>query len=190
MDIRQAFSHGLDTVTEERVVSGMTPVPLSFTFRYQSEQRRVFFHTRNFDEFIDNFLRLKTRRRETRHHLLEERRQEAAESWSKKRRWLKELIWSLQQKALLSRWGVKELPPGIMVATLVDQDDCLCAVLQLLDGTPRSGPFRRTLAQAKRDLVELRELQRTCGDQAACDEVAKRDLDAMTVFFMQHPSSA
>ncbi|CAE8616506.1 unnamed protein product, partial [Polarella glacialis] len=111
MDIRQAFSHGLSTVTEERVASGMTPVSLSFTFRYHLEARRVYFHTFNFDEFIDNFLRLKTRRRETRPHLLEERKQEAAEkrrlacekrqkiaekkrqeasdARSKKRRWLK-----------------------------------------------------------------------------------------------------
>ncbi|CAE8682577.1 unnamed protein product [Polarella glacialis] len=189
MDLSQAFSRSVNTVKEERKDSGATPMQLNFRVRFP-KGRMVYFKTSSFDEFI---VALSTRSQHKRCRAAEDLNQRDLRARLKKRRWLKELILSLQlslqQKALLSRWGVRELPAGIELATLVSQDDSLCAVLQLLDGTSRSGPFRKTRAQAQKDLVELRELQRTLGDQAACDEVARRDLDAMTAFFMQQSSS-
>ncbi|CAE8642355.1 unnamed protein product [Polarella glacialis] len=187
MDLSQAFSRSVNTVKEERRVSGATPMQLTFDVR-PAKGRRVYFKASNFDAFIVTLSTVRSSSRK-RCRTAEDQSQKHLEDRLKRRRWLKELILSLQQKALLSRWGVKELPAGIELATFVSQDDCVCAMFQLFNGTSRSGPFRKTLAQAQKDLVELRELQRTLGDQAACDEVARRDIDAMTAFFMQQASS-
>ncbi|CAE8587760.1 unnamed protein product [Polarella glacialis] len=185
MDLPQAFSRSVNLVKEERKVSRATPMQLNFRVRFP-KGRRMYFKAGSFDAFIVTLSTLLQRKR---CRTAEDLNQRDLKARLKMRCWLKEVILSLQQKACLSRWGVKELPAGIELATLVSQDDSVCAVLQLIDGTSRSGPFRKMRAQAQKDLVELRDLQRTQGDQAACDEVARRDLDAMTAFFMQQASS-
>ena len=65
-----------------------------------------------------------------------------------------------QQRAALRKWGVTELPVGLRSETFRDLNDVLCAELILQDGTAQLGPFRFCLADAQRDLDELRLLQR------------------------------
>ena len=95
-----------------------------------------------------------------------------------------QLTRSMNQRRLqLARaWGVSELPPGIQPGTFHSQDDCLCAVLPLSDGSLRPGPFRRSLREAMQD---LQQLQRIKGDKALCEEMDRRDVEAMTAFFSQ-----
>ena len=52
------------------------------------------------------------------------------------------------------------------------------------DGTQHPGPFRKSLAEAERDLQQLRRVQRR-GDSALLEELHRRDADAMTSFFME-----
>lgn len=88
-----------------------------------------------------------------------------------------------RRKVLYKKWGVHELPPGIEQGTLHAPADCLRAVLFLSDASVRPGPLRQTLGEACADLRELSALQLKGGDGAACRELERRDVDAMTVFF-------
>jgi len=54
------------------------------------------------------------------------------------------------------------------------------------DGTQRPGPYRRSLAEALRDLTELRRLQRRQGDAAMLRALYSLDADAMTAFFVEN----
>lgn len=72
----------------------------------------------------------------------------------------------LRQAKLLKKWGVKVLPKDIQENTFQAPDDSLCANFHMSDGTQRPGPYRRSLAEALRDLTELRRLQRRQGDAA------------------------
>ena len=54
------------------------------------------------------------------------------------------------------------------------------------DGTQRPGPYRRSLAEALRDLTELRRLQRRQGDAAMLRALYALDADAMTAFFVEN----
>jgi len=83
------------------------------------------------------------------------------------------------------RWGVPELPAGVELGTLYENDDCLCCVLRLRSGSLRRGPLRRSLAAAQKDLEELQALQRACSDAATLAELDRRDVEAMTAFFEQ-----
>eukprot|EP00927_Polykrikos_kofoidii_P010331 TRINITY_DN14367_c0_g3_i1.p1 TRINITY_DN14367_c0_g3~~TRINITY_DN14367_c0_g3_i1.p1 ORF type:complete len:642 (+),score=140.16 TRINITY_DN14367_c0_g3_i1:158-2083(+) len=93
---------------------------------------------------------------------------------------------SVQRKKMLaSRWGVKTLPDGVETGSLHESDDCVCAVLQLSDGTLRRGPLRLSLKDAETDALDLARLQRSRGDAAACDELDRRDVAAMTGYFLE-----
>ena len=89
-----------------------------------------------------------------------------------------------QRRQLKKTWGMPELPAGLQQSSFQETNDSLCAVLDLSDGTQRLGPFRKSVREAERDLRELREVQRR-GDRALCEELRRRDLDAMTAFFVQ-----
>uniref|UniRef100_A0A7S0FDC6 Uncharacterized protein n=1 Tax=Pyrodinium bahamense TaxID=73915 RepID=A0A7S0FDC6_9DINO len=81
------------------------------------------------------------------------------------------------------RWGVTELPAGIVEAKLCADGDALCCVLALADGTLAHGPLRLALDQAIADLRELCARQRTGGDAAVRAELQRRDVEAMTAHF-------
>ena len=83
---------------------------------------------------------------------------------------------------LAKTWGVSELPPGIEPGTFQSKDDCLCAMLALSDGTLRPGPYRKSLKEAMEDLQQLRRIK---GDKALCEEMDRRDVEAMTAFFAE-----
>lgn len=55
-------------------------------------------------------------------------------------------------------------------------DDTLCALLRLSDGSVRPGPYRTSLAAAKKDLAELRLCQARRGDQVAGRRKALLDI--------------
>ena len=67
------------------------------------------------------------------------------------------------------------------------QDDAVCAELKLQDGSLVSGPFRFCLKDAQRDLDELRKRQKKSGDQAALEELRRRDLNAMARLLQKGP---
>ena len=47
------------------------------------------------------------------------------------------------------------------------------------------GPYRKTFREALQELQELRALQRRHGDLRVRDEMLRRDVEAMTAFFVQ-----
>jgi len=47
------------------------------------------------------------------------------------------------------------------------------------------GPYRKTFSEALQELQELRDLQRRKGDRVAREEMLRRDVEAMTAFFVQ-----
>eukprot|EP00927_Polykrikos_kofoidii_P000165 TRINITY_DN10064_c0_g1_i5.p1 TRINITY_DN10064_c0_g1~~TRINITY_DN10064_c0_g1_i5.p1 ORF type:complete len:672 (-),score=111.15 TRINITY_DN10064_c0_g1_i5:49-2064(-) len=89
------------------------------------------------------------------------------------------------EQALLRRWGVRVLPKGVESASLHQNDDSLCAVIRLSDGSLRRGPPRPSPREAETDAVELSALQSRRGDAAVCAELERRDVAAMTVYFLE-----
>ncbi|CAE7364554.1 DNAJ1 [Symbiodinium necroappetens] len=78
-------------------------------------------------------------------------------------------------------------PDCIVLASLpgVPQlNTCLCAQLQLKDGSLCQGPLRASLVLAKRDMKELSAIREAKGDDAVKEEASRRDADVMTSFFM------
>mmetsp|Transcript_84252 Transcript_84252/g.272360 ORF Transcript_84252/g.272360 Transcript_84252/m.272360 type:complete len:604 (+) Transcript_84252:3-1814(+) len=80
-------------------------------------------------------------------------------------------------------WKMVAFPEGLRLATLRFKNDCVCSVLTLQDGSERHGPLRKSIREAETDLSDLRALQRSNGDAAACTELQTRDVQAMTAFF-------
>ena len=91
-----------------------------------------------------------------------------------------------RERALQKAWGVKVLPEGVALADLEVPGlrDCVRAELYLKDGKLCSGPLRKELSLAKKDFKELSAIQRQKGDGALEAEVQRRELDAMTAFFV------
>jgi hypothetical protein len=105
---------------------------------------------------------------------------------------LKAMILALQARfqkirtqKLLGSWGVLELPEGLQLSSFQSPDDSLCATLRLSDGTEAVGPYRKNFQQALQELQELRALQQRKGDQALQKEMQRRDVEAMTAFFVE-----
>eukprot|EP00927_Polykrikos_kofoidii_P010332 TRINITY_DN14367_c0_g4_i1.p1 TRINITY_DN14367_c0_g4~~TRINITY_DN14367_c0_g4_i1.p1 ORF type:complete len:538 (+),score=61.99 TRINITY_DN14367_c0_g4_i1:44-1657(+) len=90
-----------------------------------------------------------------------------------------------REQALLEKWGVRTLPDRVDHASLHQTDDCVCAILRLSDGSLRRGPARRSLKDAETDAVDLSGLQSRRGDAAACAELERRDVAAMTAYFLE-----
>ncbi|CAE7936523.1 DNAJ1 [Symbiodinium sp. KB8] len=87
----------------------------------------------------------------------------------------------LLEKQTQQAFGVKTLPQGIVLASLpgVPQlNTCLCAQLQLKDGSLCQGPLRASLVLAKRDMKELSAIREARGDDAVKEEASRRDADA------------
>jgi hypothetical protein len=104
---------------------------------------------------------------------------------------LKAMILTLQarfqkvrRQKLLQAWGVPELPEGLQLNSFQSPDDSLCATLRLSDGTEAVGPYRKNFQQALQELQELCALQQRKGDQALQKEMQRRDVEAMTAFFV------
>ena len=104
---------------------------------------------------------------------------------------LKAMILALQARfqkirtqKLLGSWGVLELPEGLQLSSFQSPDDSLCATLRLSDGTEAVGPYRKNFQQALQELQELCALQQRKGDQALQKEMQRRDVEAMTAFFV------
>lgn len=91
----------------------------------------------------------------------------------------------IRRKKMLKDWGVPELPEGLQLNSFQSADDSLCATLRLSDGTDAVGPYRKNFQEALRELQELRALQQLRGDKVLCQEMQRRDLEAMTAFFVQ-----
>eukprot|EP00435_Cladocopium_sp_Y103_P025080 s1602_g6.t1 len=89
------------------------------------------------------------------------------------------------RQKLLKAWGVPELPEGLQLSSFQSADDSLCATLRLSDGTEVVGPYRKNFQQALQELQELRALQQRRGDQALQKEMQRRDVEAMTAFFVE-----
>lgn len=93
---------------------------------------------------------------------------------------------SLQQrKGFLKRWGVEELPIGFDLGRLHSENDSICCVIQMSDSPVLYGPLRRTLAEAQVDRRQALAIQRARGDEAMRAELERRDVEAMTKYFMQ-----
>ena len=90
----------------------------------------------------------------------------------------------VRTQKLLKAWGVRELPEGLQLSSFQSVDDSLCATLRLSDGTEAVGPYRKNFQQALQELQELRALQQRKGDQALQKEMQRRDVEAMTAFFV------
>eukprot|EP00927_Polykrikos_kofoidii_P010333 TRINITY_DN14367_c0_g5_i1.p1 TRINITY_DN14367_c0_g5~~TRINITY_DN14367_c0_g5_i1.p1 ORF type:complete len:624 (+),score=118.90 TRINITY_DN14367_c0_g5_i1:117-1988(+) len=90
-----------------------------------------------------------------------------------------------REKAFAIRWGVRSLPEGVEPASLHQTDDCVRAVLLLSDGSLRRGPLRQSLKDAETDAEDLARLQSRRGDAAACAELERRDVAAMTGYFLE-----
>jgi len=91
----------------------------------------------------------------------------------------------VRRQKLLQAWGVPELPEGLQLNSFQSPDDSLCATLRLSDGTEAVGPYRKNFQQALQELQELRALQQRKGDQALQKEMQRRDVEAMTAFFVE-----
>eukprot|EP00435_Cladocopium_sp_Y103_P017956 s1602_g4.t1 len=109
-----------------------------------------------------------------------------------KYRRLKAMVLTLQARfqkirtqKLLGTWGVLVLPEGLQVSSFQSADDSLCATLRLSDGTEVVGPYRKNFQQALQELQELRALQQRRGNQALQKEMQRRDVEAMTAFFVE-----
>ena len=85
-----------------------------------------------------------------------------------------------EEQGLLKGFGVCELPKGLQLSSFQGPNDTICAMLPL-DGTLQPGPFRRSVAEALKDLKELRRLK----GEALRQEMQRRDVEAMTAFFAQ-----
>eukprot|EP00927_Polykrikos_kofoidii_P074646 TRINITY_DN7067_c0_g2_i1.p1 TRINITY_DN7067_c0_g2~~TRINITY_DN7067_c0_g2_i1.p1 ORF type:complete len:628 (-),score=101.01 TRINITY_DN7067_c0_g2_i1:103-1986(-) len=92
---------------------------------------------------------------------------------------------SRREEELLARWGVRTLPNNVELASLHLADDCVCATLQLSDGSVRRGPLRKSLRDAEIDATDLARLQSRFGDTTACAELERRDVAAMTAHFLE-----
>eukprot|EP00927_Polykrikos_kofoidii_P072818 TRINITY_DN6890_c0_g1_i4.p1 TRINITY_DN6890_c0_g1~~TRINITY_DN6890_c0_g1_i4.p1 ORF type:complete len:384 (-),score=70.04 TRINITY_DN6890_c0_g1_i4:169-1320(-) len=90
-----------------------------------------------------------------------------------------------QERILLGRWGVRKFPMGVEAASLHQANDSVCCVLRLSDGSMRQGPPRLSLKEAETDAIELSALRSRRGDVAACIELERRDVAAMTAHFLQ-----
>ncbi|CAE7218607.1 hyou1 [Symbiodinium sp. CCMP2592] len=93
----------------------------------------------------------------------------------------------LLEKQTQQAFGVKTLPQSIVLTSLpgVPQlNTCMCAQLQLKDGSLCQGPLRASLVLAKRDVKELSAIREAKGDDAVKEEASRRDADVMTSFFM------
>ncbi|CAE8645771.1 unnamed protein product [Polarella glacialis] len=204
MELQDAMRHGIQAVEEERRASNSTRIRFAFKSKHIS-QGCAKKSSQSLDEFFLMLLpkekRPSTQERQRKNEeKLRVAHLAAAQLRAKKRHWLRERVLvvlrlaeqareKVREKALRSRWGVKELPLGVELATLRSQEDCVCAVIRLRDDSPLSGPFRQTLAEAKIDLADLQQIHRLMGDEAVCREVAQRDMDAMAALFMQEVSS-
>merc|ERR1712194_78257 len=98
---------------------------------------------------------------------------------------LEELEAGLRRKRarLKHQWGLTDLPEGIAPGTLELQNDALCAVLCLQDGTKVHGPLRLRRAEAEADLEAFSSIQQADGDEAAVAEMQRLDVEAMTDHF-------
>eukprot|EP00927_Polykrikos_kofoidii_P040118 TRINITY_DN34349_c0_g1_i1.p1 TRINITY_DN34349_c0_g1~~TRINITY_DN34349_c0_g1_i1.p1 ORF type:complete len:654 (-),score=129.12 TRINITY_DN34349_c0_g1_i1:31-1992(-) len=196
IDFPEALRKIDSLVIEERRQSQIPDMRLRYRYMISTMIRsRAYKTTRCIDEAIAGWKATEVERA---------RRQAAArhsarQSRSKKR--LLRLIWLLRakvkhvmderirrrrEKVLLDRWGVKQMPQGVTQASLHQLDDSVCAVLRLSDGSVRQGPLRRSLSEARVDAVDFSVLQIGRGDAAACAELERRDVAAMTAFFNEN----
>eukprot|EP00927_Polykrikos_kofoidii_P074640 TRINITY_DN7067_c0_g1_i1.p1 TRINITY_DN7067_c0_g1~~TRINITY_DN7067_c0_g1_i1.p1 ORF type:complete len:641 (-),score=125.43 TRINITY_DN7067_c0_g1_i1:78-2000(-) len=90
-----------------------------------------------------------------------------------------------REKGLLDRWGVRTLPENVEQASLFCNGDSVCAVLRQSDGSSRQGPPRQCLKEAEMDAMDFARLQRRLGDVAACAELERREVAAMTAHFLE-----
>eukprot|EP00931_Biecheleriopsis_adriatica_P038698 TRINITY_DN22131_c0_g1_i1.p1 TRINITY_DN22131_c0_g1~~TRINITY_DN22131_c0_g1_i1.p1 ORF type:complete len:251 (-),score=46.82 TRINITY_DN22131_c0_g1_i1:33-785(-) len=158
-----------------------------------TKNRRAILFWQAFSQSKEERLKAIQKKQEERRKLSEEmqrrcveRRQKAKDknrqAKKKKCEWLfKEILHA--QLDMRKTWDVEELPAGLELASFQSQDDVICCVLRLADGSTRHGPFRTSITEAQADLSDLQALQRARGDQVACIELRRRDADAMTGFF-------
>ena len=201
---REALHEAFCALTEEREAAN-SPVRLVFRSRWGSRYVSKSYKDSDLDQFIDHWEEIAKRQPSPRRRLpahpklgAQQRRKMKQEDKAKRIRekfkakvaWLRHRVHvilkrlELKQQRRLKKWGVKTLPQDIHVCTFLAPDDSLCAFFHLSDGTQHPGPYRKSLAEAERDLRELRRVQR-CGDSALLEELHRRDTDAMTGFFME-----
>ena len=175
---REALCEAFCALREEREAAN-SPVRLTLRCRWGSHFSKTYKDS-DLDQFVDHWEEFSQRPR-----LEEEKAQRIQDKFEAKVAWLRHhvyLILEKKQQQRLKKWGVKTLPQDIQVCTFLAPDDVLCAFFHLSDGTQHAGPYRRSLAEAERDLRQLRRVQRH-GDSALLEELHRRDAEAMTAFF-------
>eukprot|EP00927_Polykrikos_kofoidii_P047989 TRINITY_DN42241_c0_g1_i1.p1 TRINITY_DN42241_c0_g1~~TRINITY_DN42241_c0_g1_i1.p1 ORF type:complete len:379 (+),score=58.39 TRINITY_DN42241_c0_g1_i1:98-1138(+) len=111
--------------------------------------------------------------------------------WKRKRKVCDEVVdggmrrRELARASLKDRWGVRQLPKAVEATTLYQTDDSVCGVVRMSNGSFRQGPPRRSLREAKADATELATLHRERGDAAVCAELERREVAAMTAYFLE-----
>ncbi|CAJ1372530.1 unnamed protein product [Effrenium voratum] len=202
IDHYQALRHGLDTMDAERRAAGLVKMRLRFNTYYRGKKTP---RTQDLDEVVrqwanaeQQFAQAQLARKEKKrkleqiraeltqqkqtereHQKKEKDRQVRQQHIEQLRRWVEEMF----QQHLRSRFQVSELPEGLRLASFQGDADCVCAQLHL-HGAKQLGPYRRSVKEASRDLLQLSALQQR-GDEVALRELRRRDTEAMTAFFME-----
>ena len=135
---------------------------------------------------------LREARRREREARAEQKMQRKAASKSRKLEFLHQEVQNMLQRLCMQRervlqkaFGIKALPEGLVLGKAPGfQGAHVCAQLRLQNGSLCNGPLRKDLSLARSDFRELSVLQRKKGDQALQAELQRRELEAMTTFFM------
>lgn len=90
-----------------------------------------------------------------------------------------------RRAAFRQRWGVAQLPAGIEMVALHSEEDAVCAVLALADGSRVFGPLRLAVQDACADLAALSALQQAEGDEVMCQELERMDIEVMAEHFLR-----
>ena len=209
-DFRQVLRGAIDTIQKERTAAGAEELRLRFQSYVRSgPDKRLRFTPTNhdLDKAIQDWTEVTGLTEPSRAGVSAPAKEKAGMLPSRKEEMaarqkrlpsarvqhgrLKATVWTLQarfqkvrRQKLLGTWGVPELPEGLQLNSFQSPDDSLCATLRLSDGTEAVGPYRKNFQQALQELQELRALQQRKGDQALQKEMQRRDVEAMTAFFV------
>ena len=208
-DFRQVLREAIDTIQKERTAAGAEELRLRFRSYVRSGPRWYTPRNHDLDKAIQDTTEVTGLTEPSRAGvgapakekagMLPSREEEMAARQKRclafarvKHGRLKAMILTLQarfqkvrRQKLLQAWGVPELPEGLQLNSFQSPDDSLCATLRLSDGTEAVGPYRKNFQQALQELQELRALQQRKGDQALQKEMQRRDVEAMTAFFVE-----
>ena len=170
----EAVQQAIGIVSKERAETNSGAMKCSYMLRVRRVGNKTFSTTRDILEISDPWSAVVKNIKQRR----EKREQRKARLPTPVGR-LQQLAGQILSSRYRQRWGVSELPPGLEMVSFREKDDRVCARLTLQDGTAVSGPIRCCIPDAQQDLHAAQSLQQRKGDQAACEELQRRDLEVM-----------